>query len=101
MLKVCRKCNCDNSGAAMYCMSCGATLNDSYYDNAGDSFDYIKRNNVSAANNYNNVESKNKWVAFFLCLLLGFFGVHIDFMKAKSGPEYFTYVLVDYAESVH
>lgn len=41
--------------------------------------------NVNVANSSaNHVSSKSKWVAFFLCLLLGFFGVH-RFYVGKIG----------------
>lgn len=46
----------------------------------------INNNNVNAPNIYNanRGRAKDKWVAFFLCLFLGYFGVH-RFYEGKIG----------------
>lgn len=41
-------------------------------------------NNVNVANSSSNISPKSKWVAFFLCLLLGALGVH-RFYVGKIG----------------
>lgn len=59
----CQHCGAQLSGSASFCSRCGSAVSHST------GYGYIR---------------KNKWVAFFLCLLLGFFGAH-RFYVGKTG----------------
>ena len=66
----------------MYCKYCGQKIDDtaSFCSSCGARVDEGGSVNQPVVNVYNNVEGgyvhKKKWVAFFLCLLLGEFGIH-------------------------
>lgn len=76
--KYCRGCGRQLAANADYCPVCGAPANQSAY----------QQPNV-IINNVNNVpirtgREKNKWVAFLLCLFLGYLGAH-RFYEGKIG----------------
>lgn len=84
--KFCRHCGAKIPEAAVVCTHCGCQVED------------IKKNEqpsivINNANNNTNtnvngamfgIRAKNKWVAFFLCLFLGFLGAH-KFYEGKGG----------------
>lgn len=79
----CRYCGGKIAASAKFCTNCGrpATAPQTYQQP-------VQQPNV-IINNVNAVavphgREKNKWVAFFLCLFLGFFGVH-RFYEGKIG----------------
>lgn len=81
--RFCRYCGDKIAASAKFCTSCGrpATAPQAYQQP-------VQQPNV-IINNVNAVavphgREKNKWVAFFLCLFLGFFGVH-RFYEGKIG----------------
>ena len=81
--RFCRYCGDKIAASAKFCTNCGkpATAPQTYQQP-------VQQPNV-IINNVNAVavphgREKNKWVAFFLCLFLGFFGVH-RFYEGKIG----------------
>lgn len=81
--RFCRYCGGKIAASAKFCTNCGrpATAPQTYQQP-------VQQPNV-IINNVNAVavphgREKNKWVAFFLCLFLGFFGVH-RFYEGKIG----------------
>ena len=81
--RFCRYCGDKIAASAKFCTNCGkpVTAPQTYQQP-------VQQPNV-IINNVNTVavphgREKNKWVAFFLCLFLGFFGVH-RFYEGKIG----------------
>ena len=81
--RFCRYCGDKIAASAKFCTNCGkpATVPQTYQQP-------VQQPNV-IINNVNAVavphgRERNKWVAFFLCLFLGFFGVH-RFYEGKIG----------------
>lgn len=85
--KFCRSCGRQLSASADYCPICGQSTRPqaahapAYYPPAQQPNVII--NNVNTVNAVNGRE-KNKWVAFLLCLFLGYFGAH-KFYEGKVG----------------
>lgn len=94
---VCPNCGVAQKGAK-FCQHCGASIDRECIvcPNCGKQVEQIQaaQPNIVINNSNNNTVNavgavvagrmKNKWVAFFLCLFLGFFGAH-KFYEGKSG----------------
>ena len=86
--KFCKHCGAKIPEAAVICTHCGCQVEE-MTNNAQPN---IVINNANTNTNTNtNVNGgmfhgrvKNKWVAFFLCLFLGYFGAH-KFYEGKGG----------------
>ena len=86
--KFCKHCGAKIPSAAVICTHCGCQVEE-IKNNEQPS---IVINNANTNTNTNNninaamlgVRVKNKWVAFFLCLFLGIFGIH-KFYEGKVG----------------
>lgn len=103
--------NCENCGTefkSKFCPTCGKSAEDEmktcpkckrksfgiYCPQCGESLISSEANNYAPPNNYNYARSgmdsfladkqRNKWIAFFLCLFLGFLGIH-KFYENKIG----------------
>jgi uncharacterized membrane protein YvbJ len=84
--KICQNCGQIMASDAFYCIICGAT-----YDDGQDIYDVAEK----IKNNQKNGRWVGKWTAFFLCLFLGWIGVHRYYEgKIMSGIVYtFTFGL--------
>lgn len=83
-------------GISMYCNNCGKQIADGtkFCPECGVSQDgaaatqqpviNVVNNNTNVNKNFGGYIPKNKWVAFFLCLFLGYFGAH-RFYVGKIG----------------
>lgn len=87
--KFCKECGEKISAKAEICPKCGCRV-----ETAAVSTPQIVINNSNENSNQNQnvnqmaammgVRQRNKWVAFFLCLFLGFLGAH-KFYEGKAG----------------
>lgn len=86
----CSKCGSQIDDAAAFCVHCGAKVGEQQVQPQAQAQPQVQQPVINVINNNTNVNSgfgyvrKNKWVAFFLCLLLGEFGVH-RFYVGKVG----------------
>lgn len=88
--KFCKHCGAKIPVAAVICTHCGCQVEEVkqseqpsiVINNANSNVNSNTNNNVNAA--MFGVRAKNKWVAFFLCLFLGYFGAH-KFYEGKIG----------------
>ena len=83
--KFCKHCGEKIPVAAVICTKCGCQVEE--MKQAEQPNIVINNSNVNTNTNVNGVgglRAKNKWVAFFLCLFLGFFGIH-KFYEGKVG----------------
>jgi len=86
--KFCKHCGGKIPEAAVICTLCGCQVED--FKKTEQPQVVINNTNTNANVNTNRVgggrmgRAKNKWVAFFLCLFLGFFGAH-KFYEGKVG----------------
>ena len=86
--KFCKHCGAKIPEAAVICTHCGCQVEEMKHNDQPS----IVINNANTNTNMNtNVNggmyygrAKNKWVAFLLCLCLGFFGAH-KFYEGKPG----------------
>ena len=88
--KFCKHCGAKIPAAAIVCTHCGCQVEEMKHTEQPN----IVINNTNAntnTNNNNNINAamlgirvKNKWVSFFLCLFLGYFGAH-KFYEGKIG----------------
>lgn len=87
--KFCKHCGGKIPEAAVVCTLCGCQVEE--MKNAEQPSIVINNSNNSSNVNTNQnimgamgMRMKNKWVAFFLCLFLGYFGAH-KFYEGKAG----------------
>ncbi|MBQ9081696.1 MAG: TM2 domain-containing protein [Clostridia bacterium] len=86
-LKFCKHCGEKIPYDAVICIKCGRQVETIGGDKEG-----IVINNVTSAssfasannNNFVGMRLVNKWISFFLCLFLGYFGAH-KFYEGKIG----------------
>lgn len=84
--KFCKHCGAKIPSAAVICTHCGCQVEDVQKNEQPS----IVINNANNNTNTNvnaamfGVRAKNKWVAFFLCLFLGYLGVH-KFYEGRVG----------------
>lgn len=81
----CKFCGSSIPAQAVICTHCGCQVTEMSQQSAAQPQQII----INNSNNNNigammGVRMKNKWVAFFLCLFLGFFGAH-KFYEGKAG----------------
>lgn len=80
----CKKCGNQISDDSVNCPNCGtSTENTAQQSAAGQPIINIVNTNTNT-NSVAMGNAKNKWVAFVLCLFLGFFGAH-KFYDGKAG----------------
>lgn len=81
--KYCKHCAAKIPFDAVICTKCGRQVEE--IKTSGSEPIIINNNNTATAiTNVDSGRRKNKWVAFFLCLFLGEFGVH-KFYEGKVG----------------
>ena len=86
--KFCRHCGAKIPEAAIICTACGCQVEEM----KGQEQPSIVINNANTNSNVNTNQNgymymgrpRNKWVAFLLCILLGFVGAH-KFYEGKAG----------------
>ena len=86
--KFCKHCGKQIAKEAVICPLCGCQV-DELHSAASTPQVVITNTNVNSNVNANNTgtiakKPRNKWVAFFLCLFLGFLGAH-KFYEEKAG----------------
>ena len=84
--KFCKFCGEKISADAIICTKCGRQVEELKTADAGTPSVVIQNTNVNTLQNTAVPRSapRNKWVAFFLCLFLGAFGIH-KFYEGKIG----------------
>lgn len=89
-MKFCKHCCAKIPSAAVICTHCGCQVEEIHkneqpsivINNANTNTNTNTNTNVTAA--MFGIKAKNKWVAFLLCLFLGFLGAH-KFYEEKIG----------------
>lgn len=85
-MKFCKHCGAKIPNAAVVCTHCGCQVEEIKHNEQPN----IVINNANTNTNTNvnaamfGVRTKNKWVAFLLCVFLGYFGAH-KFYEGKAG----------------
>lgn len=86
-MKFCKHCGAKILEAAVICTHCGCQVEETKHAEQPS----IVINNANTNTNTNNINAgmfgmreRNKWVAFLLCLFLGFVGAH-KFYEGKAG----------------
>lgn len=85
--KYCKHCGRQIPAAAVVCVHCGCQVEDLHY--ASQPNVIINNNNTNTNTNNSapfaaGLQPRNKWVAFLLCLFLGYLGAH-KFYENKIG----------------
>lgn len=88
-MKFCRYCGQKVRAEAVLCPYCGCQIEEMQKQNSTQEPKIVINNTNSNVNTNTNINgkygrAKNKWVAFFLCLFLGFIGAH-KFYEDKKG----------------
>jgi len=89
-MKFCSHCGAEVMDEAVICVKCGCSVGGTQASAAAAQPSIIINNtntntNTNAnANGYGMGRPRNKWVAFLLCLFLGFVGAH-KFYEGKGG----------------
>ncbi len=81
-MKYCKHCGARIPEDAVVCTSCGRQVEAVRNESQPNVVIQNTNTNVNAGGHYGR--PKNKWVAFFLCLFLGFIGAH-KFYEEKTG----------------
>ena len=88
--KFCKHCGTKIAEAAVICPQCGCQVEEMKKADSQQPSIVINNanNNTNTNNNMNGMgmymRARNKWVAFFLCLFLGYVGAH-KFYEGKAG----------------
>ena len=89
--KFCKHCGTKIAEAAVICPHCGCQVEEMKKAEQPSIVINNANTNTNTNNNTNNINAaalgirtKNKWVAFFLCLFLGYFGAH-KFYEGRVG----------------
>lgn len=87
--KFCKHCGGKIPEAAVICTLCGCQVEEIKKPEQPNIVINNSNANTNVNTNQNNIgtnrgRAKNKWVAFFLCLFMGFFGAH-KFYEGKAG----------------
>ena len=82
--KFCKHCGEKIPLAAVICTKCGCQVEDMKPEQPNIVINNANSNVNTNVNAVAGLRPKNKWVAFFLCLFLGFFGAH-KFYENKVG----------------
>ena len=78
----CRNCGKEIENSAAFCPECGAST--AQQTATAQPVVNVINNNTNINKNGGEYVHKSKWVAFFLCLFLGYFGIH-RFYVGKIG----------------
>ncbi len=86
--KFCKFCGASISADAVMCTACGRQVEELKSVQSAQPQIVINNDNTNVNTNLNGgmhpARMRNKWVAFLLCLLLGFVGAH-KFYEGKAG----------------
>lgn len=88
--KFCKHCGNKIPSAAVICTHCGCQVEEIKHAEQPNIVINNSNNNANTNNNTNaapvvvGLRAKNKWIAFLLCLFLGYFGAH-KFYEGKIG----------------
>lgn len=86
--KFCKHCGAKIPSAAVICTHCGCQVEEIKKTEQPSIVINNANTNTNTNTNVNaamfGIKAKNKWVAFFLCLFLGYFGAH-KFYEGKIG----------------
>lgn len=85
--KFCKHCGGKIPEAAVVCTLCGCQVEEVKQSEQPNIVINNSNNNVNTNQNIAGalgVRMKNKWIAFFLCVFLGYFGAH-KFYEGKAG----------------
>lgn len=83
--KFCKCCGKKIPEKAVICIHCGCQVED--FKNSDQPNVIINNTNTNTnmnVNAANGLPAKNKWIAFVLCLMLGYFGAH-KFYEGRAG----------------
>lgn len=84
--KFCKHCGATIPANAVICTACGRQVEEVKQEQSAQPNIVINNANSNVNQNINagGGKAKNKWVAFFLCLFIGYFGAH-KFYEGKVG----------------
>ena len=89
-MKFCKHCGAKIAEAAVICPQCGCQVEEMKHTEQPSIVINNANTNTNTNNNTNNIGAgfgmrmKNKWVAFFLCLFIGYLGAH-KFYEGRVG----------------